>query len=237
MKPRSRLRRVIVYGMPRSATSVTLELICQKFGLQNFGEINNPEILSNNRFAFMYSPERMAQAHAVDFGSVPQGRDMIPWLQAREPWAVKFITNHVGTDLVSYVQALAPDHVVVLDRQDLVACFLSLCWAQRTQVYHHRTVPMAQQKPQRVDPELARSWVTNILLPFQRDLAALRQLDCGLRVWTKEHVENNGELELSGVYFSIAEFRGRTVASELPYRSLCSNEAEISDIIQGAVGV
>lgn len=237
MKPnRRRLQRVIVYGMPRSATSVVLELICQKFHLQNFGEINNPELLANNRFASMYSPERLAQAHSIDFGDIPQGDAMIPWLATREPWAVKFITNHVGTELVRYVQALDPQHVIIMDRQDPVQAFLSLSWAQHTQIYHHRRRPEAKTRtPQRIDPDLARSWKQNIWQPYQRDRTALVESGAPVKVWLKEHVERNGELELSGVYFSIAEFRGRTVASDMDYAPWCTNLREIQDII-GAAG-
>ena len=234
MKPnRQRLKRVMVYGMPRSASSVTLELICQKFRLQNFGEINNPEILANHRFASMYSPQRLAEAHDIGFSDVPQGDAMIPWLREREPWAVKFITNHVGADLVRYAEALNPQHVVIMDRADPVQGFLSLCCAQQTQVYHHRRKPDSNTlTARRIDPELARSWCDNVWRTYQRDRRALLESGLDCRVWLKEHIESNGELELGGVYFSLSEFRGRTVASELDYAAWCTNLPEIQAVIQ-----
>lgn len=230
---RTRPRRIIVYGMPRSASSVTLELICQKLKLQNFGEINNPEIMENHRFAFMYSPERRTNLYHPGFSSVPQGPDMIPWLQQREPWAVKFLTNHAGTELAMYLRELKPQHVIITHRQDAVAGFLSLCWAQQHQIYHHRGRPRpAGTKQQYIDPVLAESWVENVYRPYLRDCDIIHAADTDVKVWSKEHIESNGELELAGHYFTLQEFRGRTVPSDIDYRSWCANLPDITNIIQ-----
>lgn len=230
---RHRPRRVVLYGMPRSASSVTLELICQKLGLQNFGEINNPEVLNNQRFSFMYSPQRLAQAHSDGFSAVPQGKAMIPWLQQREPWGIKFGTNHVGTDLAEYLQALRPDHVVITHREDPVTGFLSLCWAQQHQIYHHqgrrRSMPPGQQY---IDPVLAESWVATTYKPYLRDCEVIHGTGLDIKIWTKEHIESGGELSLGDWYFSLHEFRGKTVASGFDYRAWCLNIQEIQNIIQ-----
>jgi hypothetical protein len=218
--------------MPRSASSVTLELICQKLKLQNFGEINNPEIMDNHRFAFMYSPDRRASAHRPGFSDVPRGFDMIPWLQQREPWAIKFLTNHAGTDLAQYLEQLQPQHVIITHRQDTVAGFLSLCWAQQHQIYHHRGRPRPVTGVQQyIDPVLAQSWLDNVYQPYLRDCAVIQASGTDVKVWTKEHIESNGELELSGHYFTLREFRGRTVPSEIDYRSWCANLSDITNII------
>lgn len=233
MKPH-RVRRVIVYGMPRSASSVTLELICQRFGLQNFGEINNPDLISNQRFASMYSPARLPQTYTPEFSDVPQGADMVPWLHNREPWAVKFLTNHLGLDLLQYLIELQPNYVIITQPQDAISAFLSLCWAQQYQIYHHRgRIAGRDHQPQWIDPVLAHSWINNILIPYQRDRDAIQASDLPWRIWNKEHIENNGELELDGIFFSISEFRGRTRASGIDYQSWCKNIGEIKEVFDG----
>lgn len=204
-------RRVAVYGMPRSGTSVMLGLLCQRFRLNNFGEVFNAEVTD----------------------VVPSGPDMVPWLRDREPWGIKFLTNAAGPLLLDYLRALDVQWLVVMHRDNLTDCCLSGHFAHVLDTWHHnRPVPVDRIKPRPVSTDHVIWWLRHVYVPYLSEIQQLKDLDIPQRHYTKEHVENNGTLEVADTYFSTAEFRGRTVASEIDYRAWCTNYDDIAAMIR-----
>jgi hypothetical protein len=187
-----------------------LGLICQKWRLNNFGEVFN----ANNS------------------DMMPQDSALIPWLAEREPWGVKFLTRAAGDDLVRYIQDLQVQFLVVQHRENLTDCCLSGHFAHVLDIWHHvRPMPSQLVRPRSVPRDHATWWIRYIYLPYLQELEQLKVLDIPVRHYTKEYLENGGEIEVGEQYFSNREWQGRTVRSEMDYRAWCTNYDEIHDMI------
>lgn len=206
-----KLHRVAVYGMPRSATDLMLGLLCQKFRLNNFGEIFN----------------------SANSDKMPLDESVVPWLAERQPWGIKFLTGAAGDRLLQYIQELQVQYLVVQHRENLTDCCLSAHFAHVLNVWH-RARPVTPQhiRPRVVPRDHVTWWLRHIYMPYQNELGLLAQLDIPMRHYTKEYVEQGGEIEIADQWFSAAEWRGPTVASAMDYRAWCLNYLEIQDMIQ-----
>ena len=196
--------------MPRSATTIMLNLVCDAFDLNYFGEVCTGRV--NDR--------------------VPPVPHMVPWLQQQKHWGIKFLTGLAEGNLVHYLRELDTQYVVIMRRDNLVDNCLSQYWATTLDQYHYRRPALlGSVKPRKVPMAHVEWWLEFVYLTYLQELRELDTLDVPKVTYSQEYLEANGAMEINGTWFSVAQYRGPTVASGIHYPTWTRNYQEIQDRI------
>lgn len=217
------VKKILVYGLPRTGTSVIQAVIAdQMFNLPNRGEpfsdhmINLPRYLANNK-----SPNRVYK-----------------WTREITDGVFKFLSGNHGQYDLARILGSGFDHVVVVERTDLVGAALSQMHAEITNCYHYRGNPITRDKHDGTVKQMLFKfprlellyWLKNYFMGLQ----GLEIIDnSGLpQSWVNyEEFMTSGRITVAGNNHQVDWDSINTMPLDIDYRGLCLNMQEVQSTL------
>ena len=206
MLNRLTLNRVVVYGMPRTGTTVMQAAISHRFDLAYLGEIHETDSLTPGV--------------------------SVPWTQKHKSWCAKFLTNSVGSRLADHVAACDPQYMVIMRRERLADAVCSMHLARHIGKWHHHR-PFRYQKiqPLLIPEQAVIYWINFVYYPYLKDVEQIESWAVEKRWYTQEHIEAGGEIEIANNIFTINKDDTNTVASGIDYTKIIQNYCRVEQMV------
>lgn len=194
-------RKILVFGLPRTATTVLQFWLAQQHKIDNLVE----------------------PYHKINFDNAD---DIYDWTTNVSNGVIKLLTTNLITFSnlnINKLVSLGFDKVMVTSRKNLTDCCLSLYYAQNvTKKYHYEEDEQVQQILFDVDVNFLSAW----RLEMEKYSQTLKQLtDAGIKF---EIVDYDYVCSLSKTR---KVFQKPFVSTEIDYAKLCTNYIECKQII------
>ena len=203
------IKKILVFGMPRSGTTVLQQQLSHLFELDNLVE---PELDE--------SPE--SPYH---------------WIGNQNNCVLKYLTTQlVYLPLFKFKRLI--DHgkfdlIVLTERSNLTDCCISLYYAQKvTQRFHYLA---AEVDPDPVPFECDMNFVDDCVRAYKKYIESKQFLDKTNIPYSVVHYEsyiNNIEQSIGDIKFCISESKGALHDPKLEYSKLCTNYKEVETRIK-----
>lgn len=217
----SDIKKILIVGMPRSGTTVIQKLIAAGlFNLPNYNEpfsVPNP---GNNPL------------------NIDPGNQPYEWARQISSGVFKLLPVSLDIiDLDVFLKITNIDHVVLIDRNNLTDCCLSLYYAELTEKYHYQKTQIVDQKnflcpmkfvdnwlKMRQKYLLAKNLVINSGLPYNYLVYEEFMQD------SVQHIAGK-PLQLSALQHMINS-NADLINTKISYATLCENYQTINQYLQ-----
>lgn len=202
------IKKILVFGMPRSGTTVLQQQLAQLFELENLVE---PELDNTPKSPYHW----IANQHNCVIKFLSMTMVYRPWFKFK-----RFI-DHGKFDLI-----------VLTDRKDLtrgcVSCFYSQKIVKR---FHYFLKDVyAAPTPFECDMNFVDDWIKS----YNKYIEARHYLNKTNTPYTMVHYEdytNNAEQEIAGIKFQLSSAGVASYDPKLDYSKLCTNYIEVQEQI------
>jgi hypothetical protein len=201
--------KILVYGMPRTGTTILQQQIAQTYNLYNFSE-------------------------AYTLNAIETHGDIYVWTRDQSDCVVKLLTTNIisGIDIFKLIEVSNFDTIVVTVGRNSVDSCVSSYYAERVanryHYYIHETVE-TQEFTMDLD------FVTGVWYPeYQVFVKTLQQfIDNNIKYVTVDYnnYTQNISQEINGINFSIAECDTHLINSRINYHALCRNYTDVENLI------
>jgi hypothetical protein len=206
------MKKILIFGMPRSGTTLLQKHLAQSLNLWGYKEPFSD------------------QEYRTSIG------DPYQWAANLNHAVVKVLAQNLDyVDLVKLINAGKFDSIVVTKRKNLTDLCISLYYAEQiTRNYHYTN----QSKIENIVPFLVPTeFINGYLVPYRWYLNTMQEIDQHKIPYITFNYEQYqaGETQIiHGVEFCLAKesnYGIDTVASNINYRQVCLNYNEIAGII------
>ena len=199
------IKKLLIYGMPRTATTLLQLQLAQRFDLPMLGEPLNPG---------------SEQYHGA------------AWALKQPCGVMKILTGESVPDLDEYIPQGEFTSVLITCRRNLIDCCISL-YMTTIVGYHFEKSPDAQIDPILVPREHVDHWIRYIARPYFQQLRHWQECGDNYQVLYYEDIVQGLTFFVEGNIVDTKSLAPtRFVASEFDYVRMCKNYAEVRNIIQ-----
>ena len=199
------IKKLLIYGMPRTATTLLQLQLAQRFDLPMLGEPLNP---GSEQY---------------------RGAD---WAQQQSRGVMKILTGEYVPDLDTYIPESGFSTVLVTCRRNLIDCCISLYMTSLVG-YHFEHSPNVQIDPVLVPREHVDHWIRYIARPYFQQLRHWQERGDNYQVLYYEDIVRGLTFFVEGNIVDTKSLAPtRFVASEFNYVRMCQNYDEVRSIIQ-----
>jgi len=203
LKPRP--TRVVVFGMPRTATTAVQRVVADHYGLENLGEIGTNLNHSDK-----------------------DPKDNTKILRSTDRWCAKFLSQVQHTDVVDLWQARGVDCVIITRRKHLADAICSLHIAGIVGRYHHEEpVRFLEGWRCEIPKSTVEYWIQHIYQPFEQTCRELENTKIPVTTVLKEDFESGSTIIVADDTLAIHQSHKYYLEFRIDYPVLVQNYDQI----------
>jgi hypothetical protein len=199
------IKKILIYGMPRTATTLLQLQLAQRFSLPMLGEPINPG-------SEQYQGET--------------------WARDQSQGVMKILTGESVPDLTEFIPQGNFSSVLITCRRNLIDCCISLYFTNVVG-YHFESSPELKIDPVVIPREHVDHWIRYIARPYFQQLRQWQETGDNYQVLYYEDIVRGLTFFVEGNIVDTKGLAPtRFVASEFNYVRMCKNYDEVKNIIQ-----
>jgi hypothetical protein len=218
-------KKILIFACPRTGTTIIQKILADLFSIPNLVEpFNNPEL------GFNPANPKIVNGELAD---------LYKWTQEQTTGIMKLLA--INLDYVNANKLLTVgnfDHIVIIERKNLVDCCISLFLAQTTRKYHFNEGDPANVNLFNCNIDFVNEWI-NMYKRYKLTLEQITNSNISMDVIYYEDFMNdqvqyvaNVELQLSKMRREVFSSGKKMISLNLPYRELCVNYREVEEKIR-----
>jgi hypothetical protein len=139
-------KKILVFGLPRSGTTIVQLIVCIRFQIPNLNEpFNNPAL------GFNPGNPKLVKGKPAD---------LYKWTRQQSAGVMKLLG--INLDYVDVERLLGVgnfDNIIIFERKNLADCCVSLCLAERNEKYIYFQGERVNTAPFECDTEFVDNWI------------------------------------------------------------------------------